>query len=188
MSKNAKYETLMTQINELTKKAEAVRNGELSNVIDDIKTKMNDYGITITDLQFGQEVEVTAGAEADDARVIHRRRKPETKYMDSATGQAWSGRGKLPVWMKEAINQGKTKDDFLVTGIFAGAQADEPMDTDVKTEVQAADGKVIRTRRKPETKYMDAQSGNSWTGRGKTPKWIQAALSEGKTMEQFAVA
>jgi DNA-binding protein H-NS len=54
--------------------------------------------------------------------------------------------------------------------------------------MQATDGKAVRTRRKPETKYMDATTGNSWTGRGKTPKWLQAALSEGKSMDQFAVA
>jgi DNA-binding protein H-NS len=186
MSKNAKYEIIMAQITELTKKAEALRSGELPNVIEDIKTKMSDYGITITDLQFGQEVE--AGAATEDGRVVHRRRKPETKYMDATTGNAWTGRGKLPTWMKEALSQGKTKDDFLVTGIFAGEQSDEHADTDLKTEVEAADGKTVRTRRKPETKYMDAETGNSWTGRGKTPKWLQAAMSSGKTMDQFAVA
>jgi DNA-binding protein H-NS len=183
MSKNAKYETIMAQITELTKKAEAVRNGELSTVIDDIKTKMSDYGITITDLQFGQEVDSTIAAEDD--RVVHRRRKPEAKYMDE-TGNAWTGRGKLPVWMKEAISQGKSKEDFLVAGIFAGEKSEDKVDTNA--EMQATDGKAVRTRRKPETKYMDATTGNSWTGRGKTPKWLQVALSEGKSMDQFAVA
>lgn len=136
MSKNAKYETIMAQINELTKKAEALRNGELPTVIEDIKAKMNDYGITITDLQFGQDVEANAPTATEDGRVVHRRRKPEAKYMDAATGKAWTGRGKLPTWMKEAISQGKTKDDFLVAGIFAGEQSDDHADTEVKTDLQ----------------------------------------------------
>ena len=141
---------------------------------------MNDYGIDITDLQFGSPSETNAEGE----RTIHRRRKPDTKYMDAATGKSWTGRGKLPVWMKEAISQGKTKEDFLVEGIFAGEK-----ETEAKPELQVtADGKLIRTRRKPEAKYMDAETGKAWSGRGKTPTWLKAALNEGKTMEQFAVA
>lgn len=41
--------------------------------------------------------------------------------------------------------------------------------------------------RKPvATKYKDGQ-GNSWTGRGLKPKWLTAALSQGKSIEDFKV-
>jgi DNA-binding protein H-NS len=41
--------------------------------------------------------------------------------------------------------------------------------------------------RKPvATKYKDGQ-GNSWTGRGLKPKWLTAALSDGKALEDFKV-
>lgn len=178
---NINYETLMAQINALTKQAEAIRTGEVSTVIEDIKTKMNDYGISITDLQFrssNKDESIVVG------RVIHSRRKPEAKYVDASTGQAWTGRGKLPVWIKQAINQGKNKDDFLVKEIFK----DNPKKLDSKVETQNADGKVIHRRRKPEAKYVDSSTGQSWSGRGKTPKWLKAAMVKGKNMEQFAVA
>jgi DNA-binding protein H-NS len=179
MNKNINYETLMAQISALTKQAEVLRNGEVSTVIEDIKAKMNDYGITITDLQFGEaKAETTEGG-----RVVHRRRKPEVKYMDATTGNAWTGRGKLPMWMKEAIGQGKTKDDFLVEGIF---KAEEKPAAEAVAEAQSVEGK--RTRRKPEAKYMDSITGNAWSGRGKTPVWLKQALAQGKTMENFAVA
>lgn len=35
-------------------------------------------------------------------------------------------------------------------------------------------------------KYKDA-SGNTWTGRGNKPRWLTAALAEGKKLESFAV-
>jgi DNA-binding protein H-NS len=35
-------------------------------------------------------------------------------------------------------------------------------------------------------KYRDGQ-GNQWTGRGLKPRWLSAALAEGKTLEDFAV-
>lgn len=36
-------------------------------------------------------------------------------------------------------------------------------------------------------KYRNAQTGETWSGRGLKPKWIQVALSQGKTLEDFAL-
>lgn len=36
-------------------------------------------------------------------------------------------------------------------------------------------------------KYKDPASGNTWSGRGLKPKWLTAALAEGKKIEDFAV-
>lgn len=40
--------------------------------------------------------------------------------------------------------------------------------------------------RKIAAKYKDA-TGNKWSGRGSRPRWLAAALSEGKKIEDFAV-
>jgi DNA-binding protein H-NS len=40
--------------------------------------------------------------------------------------------------------------------------------------------------RKVAPKYRDT-SGNTWTGRGSKPRWLVAALAEGKTLDQFAL-
>jgi len=47
-------------------------------------------------------------------------------------------------------------------------------------------GVTKRTRRKVAVKYRDA-SGNTWTGRGSQPRWLGAALKEGKKIDEFAV-
>ena len=41
--------------------------------------------------------------------------------------------------------------------------------------------------RKLPAKYRDPASGDSWTGRGIQPKWLQARIKEGKKLEDFAV-
>lgn len=36
-------------------------------------------------------------------------------------------------------------------------------------------------------KYRDPVSGNTWSGRGLQPKWLKAALAEGRRLGDFAV-
>ena len=43
-----------------------------------------------------------------------------------------------------------------------------------------------RERAKPAVKYRD-DKGNTWTGRGATPKWLAAYEAEGRNRSDFAV-
>jgi len=43
------------------------------------------------------------------------------------------------------------------------------------------------TGRKVAPKYRNADTGETWTGRGLQPKWIQAAIASGKKLEDFAI-
>lgn len=36
-------------------------------------------------------------------------------------------------------------------------------------------------------KYRNQATGETWTGRGLQPKWIQAAIASGKKLEDFAI-
>jgi DNA-binding protein H-NS len=36
-------------------------------------------------------------------------------------------------------------------------------------------------------KYRNASTGDTWTGRGKQPKWLAAALKSGKKLEDFKI-
>lgn len=36
-------------------------------------------------------------------------------------------------------------------------------------------------------KFRDPKTGASWTGRGLKPKWLSAAIAEGRRLEEFAV-
>ncbi len=41
--------------------------------------------------------------------------------------------------------------------------------------------------RKVAAKYRNSATGETWTGRGLKPKWIQAAIAAGKKLEDFAI-
>ena len=41
--------------------------------------------------------------------------------------------------------------------------------------------------RKVAPKYRNNATGETWTGRGLQPKWVQAAIASGKKLEDFAI-
>ncbi len=43
------------------------------------------------------------------------------------------------------------------------------------------------TGRKVAPKYRDPATGNTWTGRGLKPRWLTAALAEGRTLADFTI-
>ncbi|MZR63083.1 H-NS family nucleoid-associated regulatory protein [Alcanivorax sp. DP30] len=56
------------------------------------------------------------------------------------------------------------------------------------TRKKTAAKKKAGVRKPAKVKYRDpANSGNTWTGRGKRPLWLQAALENGAKLEDFAV-
>lgn len=98
----ATYKDLKTQLDSLAEKAEAARLAELQVVVDDIRAKVAEYGITEKDI-FG-------------ARRSKSSKQPkaltEAKYRDPKTGATWSGRGRAPAWIKVV----KNRDRFLIQG------------------------------------------------------------------------
>lgn len=47
---------------------------------------------------------------------------------------------------------------------------------------------AVRTGvRKVAAKYRNQATGDTWTGRGLQPKWLKAALAEGKTLKDFTI-
>lgn len=48
-------------------------------------------------------------------------------------------------------------------------------------------GKAKKSAGKVAAKYRDPESGETWSGRGRTPKWLADAEAKGKKRESFAV-
>ncbi len=44
-----------------------------------------------------------------------------------------------------------------------------------------------RTRKSPEPKYRDPETGETWSGRGRLPSWLQKAEGEGKSRDEFLI-
>jgi DNA-binding protein H-NS len=97
----SQYAELKAQIAKLQAQADEVRRTELSNVIEEIRSKIAEYGLTAQDLGF--------------AAAARRGRPPKKaplppKYQDPKSGNTWSGRGKPPNWIA-----GKNRDRFLIS-------------------------------------------------------------------------
>jgi DNA-binding protein H-NS len=48
------------------------------------------------------------------AKKVKQLPKVPAKYRDPKTNQTWSGRGRMPHWMREAINEGLPRESFLI--------------------------------------------------------------------------
>jgi DNA-binding protein H-NS len=99
------YQEIVQKINELQKQAEEIKAREQAAVIADIREKIDQYGLTADDLGFGSKP--AAGKKAAASR------KVPVRYRDSA-GNTWTGRGKRPGWLTQALASGKSIDDFLI--------------------------------------------------------------------------
>jgi DNA-binding protein H-NS len=93
----ATYKQLKDQIEELQRQAEEARAQEVNGAVNQIKTLMQDYGITISDLDgAGRKKSSKSGQQSN------------VQFQDES-GNTWSGRGRMPAWLK-----GKDKEQFRV--------------------------------------------------------------------------
>jgi len=102
------YNDLLKQIETLTQQADELRKQETAAVIADIKQKMAQYGLSISDLtdnrSTGRSIKKSASKGA----------KVAAKYRNPASGETWSGRGRTPKWLADAESAGKSRDSFAV--------------------------------------------------------------------------
>jgi DNA-binding protein H-NS len=97
----ATYQELKAQAEALLQQAEAARRAEIASVVADIQARMKEYGITVDDVRGGAKKGKSRGAVA-------------AKHYNPATGDSWSGRGRAPKWLADAMAKGKSKESFLI--------------------------------------------------------------------------
>ena len=98
----AKLTELLAQKAALEKQIAQTQREERQTAIEKIKTLMAEYGLVAADLSARGSKKVRVGA------------KVAAKYVNKATGEAWSGRGLQPRWLKAAMASGKKLSDFAV--------------------------------------------------------------------------
>ncbi len=99
----SRYKELQAQIAALQKEAEEARKQEIAAVVAEIKAKMAEYGISVEDLGLATRGRGRRRAQAGPAR-----------YKNPVTGETWSGKGRKPAWLMQALQEGKHLDDFRV--------------------------------------------------------------------------
>lgn len=158
---------LQAQIEKLQAEADQLREQEKSGVIARIREAIAAYELTERDL-FGA---VSGGAAPKRAG----QPKGRTAAYSDGNGNVWGGRGPRPRWLREALQQGKSLQDFATPGRAPNAAARQGRN--------AADK---RSDGNPPVKYRD-DTGNSWSGRGPQPKWLKQAVADGNALESFRV-
>ncbi|WP_082751321.1 H-NS histone family protein [Burkholderia sp. MSMB1459WGS] len=96
----ATYLELKTQAERLMQQAEQARQAELETVLQEVRARVAEYGITPEQV-FGRR-RAASGTRTAQSSV-------SPKYRDPKTGATWSGRGREPGWIK-----GKRRERFLI--------------------------------------------------------------------------
>jgi DNA-binding protein H-NS len=93
--------SLLKQQEELAEKIDALRAESKGKGIEQIKTIMDELGITASDLGFYDVDHLPQGKQGPRTFKQRKAAAPiEPKYRDPATGNTWSGRGKPPRWLQ----------------------------------------------------------------------------------------
>jgi DNA-binding protein H-NS len=152
------YAQLQTRIHELQQQAEMLRTQEMQGVIDRIKVAIAHYGLTPEHL-FG----------AAAKRAARNSKAGAAKYGDGQ-GNVWSGKGKRPNWLREAIASGRSLEDFSMPNAPAKAG-------------KAVKPKAVR-QRVTRVLYRDG-AGHTWSGMGPRPGWLKDAIASGQSEESL---
>jgi DNA-binding protein H-NS len=113
-----RFTALLDQISVLEQKARSLQGGQRDAVIEKIVLQMDEYGITLEDLE---RAIAPQGEWRTKAPPVARPRKSvSVKYRDPDTGLTWTGQGRAPGWITAAEAAGQSRDSFLlpVTQLF----------------------------------------------------------------------
>lgn len=109
---------IQNQIEKLQRQASEIKAKEFHSTVQEIRAKMQAFGITVKDLQPSKVRGAKAKAGVSTLRSGAAPKKKTAsvvaaKYRGPA-GETWSGRGLTPRWLAALVAQGKTKEDFAV--------------------------------------------------------------------------
>jgi DNA-binding protein H-NS len=102
----AQKAALEKQAADLDKQLQDARRAERAGVIAQIKSLLQEHGLTVADLGLKAGKPATGNASAG--------RKVAPKYRNQATGETWTGRGLQPKWVQAAVASGKKLEDFTI--------------------------------------------------------------------------
>ena len=110
------YLQVLKQIDSLKAEAERLRRQEVEGVITRIREAVAHYGLTAADLGLGSGRDKAPARPAGKPGRPKKKavvRKVAPKYRDEQ-GNTWAGRGKRPVWLRDALAAGRKLEEFAV--------------------------------------------------------------------------
>lgn len=99
------YMELRAKAEAMLAEAEVLRKQEIAGVIQEIKAKMKEYGITVEDL----------GASSASARKSVKSKSVAPAKYRGPNGELWAGGlGRKPEWVREILAKGGSMDAYLI--------------------------------------------------------------------------
>lgn len=167
------YKQIQKQIEQLQRQAEALRGSEIKGVVDRIKVAIAHYGLTAAHL----------GLDAPSSKATKKKTAKSSAQFSDGAGNAWSGRGPRPRWLRDALAAGRSIDEFR-----SGSSIKSKLASAIgrmEAAKPAAKAPAKKAKRAPSNVTYSDGAGNSWTGRGPKPRWLKAAIDNGKTLQDF---
>ena len=104
----ATYIELKQQAEALLAEAEIARKQEITEVVQNIKAQMKEYGLTLADLGG------SASSSSGQRKVAKTKSTAPAKYR-GPNGELWAGGlGRKPEWVRVIQAEGKNIEDFLI--------------------------------------------------------------------------
>jgi DNA-binding protein H-NS len=171
------YLQVQKKIEQLQKQAEALRDSEIKGVVDRIKIAIAHYGLTAAHL----------GLELGRSGTRTRTGKAAGKSapFGDGTGNVWSGRGPRPHWLRDALQAGRSIEEFRLGAAVSARSATSTSASSGTKPANATKGPRKLKRAPSKVNYSD-DAGHSWTGRGPKPRWLKEAIESGKSLADFA--
>lgn len=115
------YLQVLKQIEGLKAQAEKLRRAEVDGVVSRIREAIEHYGLTAADLGLsggGSTAPKAAGKKPGrkpgrPKKAAGKPSKVAPKFRDE-NGNTWAGRGKRPIWLRDALASGKKLEDFAI--------------------------------------------------------------------------
>ena len=110
---------IQIQIEKLQKQAAEIKDREFDKTVQDIRAKMQAFGITVKDIQtpVGRKGRGKAKASTLQKTPGAKRKVPGAAVaakFRGPNGETWSGRGLTPRWLSSLVAQGRTKEEFAI--------------------------------------------------------------------------
>lgn len=108
------YEQVLKEIEVLEKQAETLRKSELAKAIVDVRNLIRKYKLTIDDLGLKAERKKRLVKNTSSSKRQSTSKKRLVYISDTDPKDTYGGRGPLPAWLKKKIEEGRSKEEFLV--------------------------------------------------------------------------
>lgn len=110
---------IQNQIEKLQKQAMEIRSRDFHKTVQEIRSKMRAFGITLEDLKLSKGRDKTVKTSKVRSRITKANSVAKKTAVVAAkyrgpNGEVWSGRGLTPRWLAALLAQGRKKEEFAI--------------------------------------------------------------------------